>query len=503
MAYIRKSFATCISCALIMKQRIFGIPHRIIFFTILIFGIVSKLLISKNTDLSNDEVFSIYHAQMSVVDLFKELSTGNNPPLFETILHFWIKLFGIDENVVRIPSIIFSVVSSIFIYFIAKLVSDNDEKSGLLASLLFTLSLFISTLQIETRAYSLMIMLVIINSYSFLRNIQTKSTNYWQSVWILSTVFGWYTHFFTIWIFIVQVVYVLFKFKSLPIKKIIIGGVLILILFSPYIGILIQRFSATENEGTWVEAAKFDSIYFVLWQFCNNPISTILFFFGFGYFTHLSVKQKNINQQFVALWFWLPFLLMYLISLPHKFSIPMFLERYVSFVAPALFIGLAVGIVQITKKLQTKSGLFTFLPLVFILFMCIGVKMKESKNIFKQYSELNKRNTLPQKTILQPYYGAFSFLYFNNRQNFRDFATSKIYDHMERQLAKNDIYTSRKNSLNYFQNDSTKSIVCIQGELNRTNEIYVVDSFLKSKNYNQLPQEILKGKNCEIEIKTK
>jgi hypothetical protein len=181
----------------------------------------------------------------------------------------------------------------------------------------------------------------------------------------------------------------------------------------------------------------------------------------------------------------------------------MFLERYVSFVSPALFIGLAVVIVQITKNLQSKSGLFKFLPLVLILFMCIGVKMKESKNIFKQYSELNKRNTLPQKTILQPYYGAFSFLYFNNRQDFRDFATSKIYDHMERQLANNDIYTSRKNSLNYFLNDSSKSIVCMQGELNRTNEIFVVDSFLKSKNYNQLPQEILKGKNYKIEIKTK
>jgi hypothetical protein len=43
----------------------------------------------------------------------------------------------------------------------------------------------------------------------------------------------------------------------------------------------------------------------------------------------------------------------------------------------------------------------------------------------------------------------------------------------------------------------------MQGELNRTNEIFVVDSFLKSKKYNQLPQEILKGKNYKIEIKTK
>ena len=486
-----------------MKQQSFGIPHRVLFFTIILIGVVSKLFLSEITDLSNDEIFSIYHAQMNIIDLFKELSTGNNPPLFETILHFWIKLFGINENVVRIPSIILSVVSTVFIYFTAKLVSDNNEKSGLLASLLFTLSLFISTLQIETRAYSLMIMLVTMNAYSFLRNIQTKTTNYWQSIWILTTVFGWYTHFFTIWIFIVQVIYALFKFKSLPIKKLMIGVVLIILLFSPYLGILIQRFSVTENQGTWVETAKLDSIYFVLRQFCNTPISTILFFIGFCYFTYLSMKLKNINQQFIAIWFWLPFLLMFLISLPHKFSIPMFIERYVSFVAPGLYIGMAVVVIQITKDLTIRSRKFKFIPLVIVLIMCLGIKIKESRNIFKQYSELNNRDSLPKKTIIQPYYGAFSFLYFNNRKDFKNFTRSKIYDHMEKQLAKNNIYTSRTNSLNYFHTDTIKSIVYIEGELNRKNEIFVVDSLLKSNQYNYLQQVFVTGNNCKIEIKKK
>ncbi len=486
-----------------MKQQSYGISNSILFFTILIIGVVSKLFISGITDLSNDEVFSIYHAQLDVIDLFKELSTGNNPPLFETILHYWIKFFGINENIVRIPSIIFSIVSTVFIYFTAKLVSDNNEKSGLLASLLFTLSLFISTLQFETRAYSLMIMLVTINSYSFLRNIQTKSTNYWQSLWILSTAFGWYTHFFTIWIFIVQVIYVLFKFKSLPIKKLMIGCTFIILLFSPYLGILIQRFSATENQGTWVEPAKFDSIYFVLWQFCNNPIATILFFSGFCYFTYKAIKSKNAYQNFISIWFWIPFLMMFLFSLPHKFTIPMFIERYVSFVAPAFFIGIALFLVQTTNELKKRSNYFKYLPLIFGLIMFLGLKNKTSTNIFKEYSELNNRDSLPKKTIIQPYYGAFSYLYYNDIENFKDFASTKIYDHMEKQLALKDIYTSRKNSLNLFVSDSSNSIVCIEGELSRKNEIFVIDSFLNSKKYLPTDQVILSGKNYKIEIKKK
>jgi hypothetical protein len=211
----------------------------------------------------------------------------------------------------------------------------------------------------------------------------------------------------------------------------------------------------------------------------------------------------NINQQFIAIWFWLPFLLMFLISLPHKFSIPMFIERYVSFVAPGLYIGMAVFVVQITKDLTIRSRKFKFIPLVIVLIMCLGIKIKESRNIFKQYSELNNRDSLPKKTIIQPYYGAFSFLYFNNRKDFKDFTRSKIYDHMEKQLAKNNIYTSRTNSLNYFHTDTTKSIVYIEGELNRKNEIFVVDSLLKSNQYTYLQQVFVTGNNCKIEIKTK
>jgi len=194
---------------------------------------------------------------------------------------------------------------------------------------------------------------------------------------------------------------------------------------------------------------------------------------------------------------------MYFISLPHKFTIPMFIERYVSFVAPALFIGIAVVVVQIAKDLTKRSRKFKFISLVIVLIMCLGIKIKESRNIFKEYSELNNRDSLPKKTIIQPYYGAFSYLYFNNHQDFKDFASSKIYDHMESQLAENDIYTSRKNSLNLFVSDTSHSIICIECELNRKNEIFVIDSFLNSKNYQTSERIIKSGNNYKIEIKKK
>ena len=53
---------------------------------VFIFSIVFKYFLLQKNDLSNDEIFSIYHAQMPLNELFRELSTGNNPPLFESIL---------------------------------------------------------------------------------------------------------------------------------------------------------------------------------------------------------------------------------------------------------------------------------------------------------------------------------------------------------------------------------------------------------------------------------
>jgi hypothetical protein len=195
--------------------------------------------------------------------------------------------------------------------------------------------------------------------------------------------------------------------------------------------------------------------------------------------------------------------MMFLFSLPHKFTIPMFIERYVSFVSPAFFIGISIFVVKITEDLKNKSKYSKFIPLALCLIMCLGIKNKTNTNIFKQYHDLTKRDSMPKKTIIQPYYGAFSYLYYNDQSNFKDFASSKIYDHMERQLAAQNIYTSRKNSLNLFVSDSLNSIVCIEGELNRKNEIFVIDSFLNSKKYLPSDQVILSGNNYQIAIKKK
>src|ERR1035437_4241326 len=98
-----------------------------------------KLYYIGTRDICLDEPFTIFHAQFGVWDILK-LPTQNepNPPLFMLLVHFWIKVFGISSNSIRILPLLFNAATVVFIYFIGK--KFFSLWSGILASGIFILS---------------------------------------------------------------------------------------------------------------------------------------------------------------------------------------------------------------------------------------------------------------------------------------------------------------------------------------------------------------------------
>jgi uncharacterized membrane protein len=82
---------------------------------------ILKIIFIESRAIANDEPFSIFTAQMDVPALLAELAPGNNPPLYELILHGWIKIFGIGPFAVRFLPYFFSCFTVFFIYNIFKL----------------------------------------------------------------------------------------------------------------------------------------------------------------------------------------------------------------------------------------------------------------------------------------------------------------------------------------------------------------------------------------------
>ena len=411
---------------------------------VLLLGYVGfQLYRIQTVPLSNDEVFSIYHAQMDNGSIIKELSKGNNPPLFELILHQWIKLGGIGSMYVRILSLIFSILTLFTLYRFSK--EFKSENLAIWAVLFLGISNVYGQLAIEARAYSLMFLLLSVSLFCLQRFVKTG--NFWFALgWSSAEVLACYAHFFALWVGIAVVIAFLFWNRS-QFKK--LGGAIIIgaLMYLPYLPILWHRFFNTANEGTWLTPAPFDAPYFTLWKFTNSPLVAIASFILLIWATFEAFKPKSsMVIKIVVLWFWLPFIGMYVLSLNHPFSIPMFTDRYVSFVMPALFI----GIIYVLLKFH-----WVYRTLLMVL-MVAGISFE------KNY--LDYRTVLPIVTkfqtdnpgkpiILAPSHQGLSALYYAYPNEFQKVATDSIYFVHYNQLKPYHVFTLEKGQITVIQQE--------------------------------------------------
>lgn len=123
--------------------------------------------------LTSDECFSIYHAQMSPRLIYLHLSTGNNPPLHEWILHYWMLCFGDGAFAVRFLSLLFSSLTTALIFVLGKQISDGSNNLnetgknvslGMIAAILFLSSNYTTFLAHEARTYNLTLFLGVLST---------------------------------------------------------------------------------------------------------------------------------------------------------------------------------------------------------------------------------------------------------------------------------------------------------------------------------------------------
>ena len=120
---------------------------------LLVLATTLRSLFIGKTDLGVDESFTLYMAQLSIPDIVKILCDGDNPPLWEILLHGWIKLFGISETAIRSLSLIFNVLTVIPIYFIGE--KHLHRFAGIAAAICYCCSNFSIFMAHECRVYSL------------------------------------------------------------------------------------------------------------------------------------------------------------------------------------------------------------------------------------------------------------------------------------------------------------------------------------------------------------
>ncbi|EKD94481.1 MAG: hypothetical protein ACD_26C00034G0016 [uncultured bacterium] len=89
-------------------------------YLILILGLVLRL-ISLNQSLWLDEATTALVANMPIYDFFTKFMPADfHPPLYYLAIHYWVETFGLTEIALRLPSVIFGILTIYIVYLIAK-----------------------------------------------------------------------------------------------------------------------------------------------------------------------------------------------------------------------------------------------------------------------------------------------------------------------------------------------------------------------------------------------
>ncbi len=285
-----------------------------------------------------DEAFSILVAERPLASVLGKLSF--EPPVYYTLLHFWMKLFGNSEISARGLSLVGFMLGTTVVIFWAEKLFKKHWLSWFLP-LLFFFNPLLLYYAFEVRTYGWYTFFAVLSMYAYMEKKYI--------LYIVATTLGFYTHTYMIIVPFVQALhYTIFEFKHIK-KKLSVASVALSIqktLQRPMvrsflaIGILIAPWiiritkEAAKLKNSWYFPVNINLMQSVLgnmylgyegtpwygWQYTRlvSIILLVLFLFALR---HKRTKQRNL---FFFLMVFVPLTVVIGIS----FFKPLFVNRY-------------------------------------------------------------------------------------------------------------------------------------------------------------------------------
>lgn len=409
---------------------LFAAPAAIFFLNLII-----KSLYIESNDIVLDESFSIFYAQWSINEMIEILTYYNNPPLHEIILHYWIKVFGIEPLAVRFPSMIFSSLTAVVIYKTA--LKFINLKTALFSAMLFTLSTYHLYFAHEARVYALFAFLTSLSIYyyfSLAKNIKARKYFY---LLLLTNLILTYSHYFGIIVVGIEFIFSVFK-KDQNRKlflKILINDILLFLLYLPILFIMLDRFTGSAVHGTWVTEPQLDALYENIRKFSNAPVLASVFLillFSAVVKFFIGKEKSTFYISGFATFFLLPYILMFIVS----FAIPIYNDRYLIFTTIPFYILIGISV----NYLFSNKLISYCLIAVLILGMLFTIDLKPSLNrdtkaLSAYLKEIKKENSV---IILTPYWIDKVIMYHYNQEYFKD------YKNLRKLMESENIYSTNE-----------------------------------------------------------
>lgn len=339
-----------------------------------------------NEGLWLDEGYAVKFASYDFLSILS--NPENNPPLYFLTLHFWTGLFGNSELSIRMPSVIFGVLSIFMIYKLGSLMFNKS--TGILSSLLLTLSAFHIAFSREARTYSLSVFLTLLSSYFFfilihklfpLKSGEFDKTAFDSKIkltiagYLLFSILLMYSHIFGLLIIVSQnIIFVSMlsagRDRLKPALKTWCSMQIALIaLFSPWIPIFMSRIDSVQK-GFWIPAPDIQSILASFLSYSNGSMFLMFLFVALSFFSIISFKKASGGSYpaklkslqscciktnlpyigrifFLLAWLFTPIILPLIISM---LSTPIYHIKYTIVVLPAFYLLVANGIINVGNK---------------------------------------------------------------------------------------------------------------------------------------------------------
>lgn len=315
----------------------------VILFLILIIGISLRICKLGSNDFWYDEVLSIEYSKH-----LDRLESDRNPPLYYILLNIWRHFFKENEFFLRLPSVIFSILTILLIYKLGK--HFFGYWVGLVGSFIFSISPIHIWYSQEARGYTLSVFLIMITIYFFILALK-ENRNYLWAGFVVSSVLTMYTNYFAFLIIFAEVIIISLKKYRWLIKKWLISYLFIMILFSPW-GLSFLGDVVAVKEHFWIPKPSLKSILITFENFNVGYNATqivhsisiflylLLFILGISY----AKKEKSI---ILLSFLFLPIVITFAISQ----WMPIYIDRQLILYSPFYYLLVAAGVVKIRRPM--------------------------------------------------------------------------------------------------------------------------------------------------------
>lgn len=308
-----------------------------------------------------DEAFASILAQKNLLEITTTVARDTSPPLHYLLLHFWMLLFGKSEIAIRaFPFFLFLLLG----FVVYRATRDLfDERVARFALILTLLNPFLFLYAFEARMYMLLALTTAASMWFFM-------TKRWL-LYVLATVAALYTHHFSIFVVLVQIIsYAVANFhliRQKPIKilksSFLRALFIVTILYLPWLPALYGQTTQVATD-FWLPRPKFEDLWLLYSHFIAGsskiPIESIVLMTGLLLLVLRGFRRNP--DGLLYLWLFLPAILTYFLS---QIGRPLFFDRYLIISASALPILLA------SQRASNVPGKKIALPL--LLLMIIGL----------------------------------------------------------------------------------------------------------------------------------